>query len=90
MVMCSICGFKEAKFKCRLCGRWACEDDYDEETGLCSICLSTRCEICGKYPAIGYCMICGRIGCEDCLVQVTTVSYVCKECLAQGKYVLKR
>lgn len=90
MVECTICGFKKARFKCKLCSRQVCEDDYDKETGLCSVCLSTRCEICSKHLAIGYCMICGRIGCENCLLQVTTVSYVCRECLAQEKYLLKR
>jgi len=31
-------------------------------------------------------MICGRIGCEDCLVQVSTVAYVCKKCIQEGRY----
>ena len=83
---CSICGVKPAKYKCKRCGRHVCEDDYDPETGLCSVCLETNCEICGRYPAIGYCMVCGRIGCEDCLVQVSTVSYVCKDCIRSGRY----
>ncbi len=86
MVKCVICERKEAVHKCRLCGRPVCDDDYDQSTGLCSVCTTTRCEICGKYPAIGYCMICGRVGCEDCLIQVTLVSYVCKECMRKGLY----
>jgi len=58
---CDICGENIAKHVCRRCGRRVCDRDYDEETGLCRICLETNCELCGKYPAIGYCMVCGRI-----------------------------
>lgn len=88
MTLCDVCGLKEAKYKCRECGREVCEDDYDPETGLCSICRETRCEICGRRPAIGYCMVCGRIGCEECLVQVSLVSYVCRSCTMGGRYKL--
>ena len=87
--LCEICGLKLAEYVCRICGRRVCRDDYDVEKGVCSICRDTMCEICGRYPAISYCMVCGRIGCEDCLIQVTPVSYVCKECVRRGLYRLE-
>ncbi len=79
-MLCSICEEKEAKYRCRICGRPVCEDDYVAEKGICRVCEETLCEICGKYPSIGYCMVCGRMGCEDCLVQVSMVSYICIDC----------
>ncbi len=88
-ILCSICERKQAKYRCRICGRPVCEEDYILEEGICRVCKVTRCEICGKYPAIGYCMICGRIGCEDCLVQVSPVAYVCKDCIKEGRYKLE-
>lgn len=88
MVKCVICGINDALYKCRLCGRMVCSKDYDHVIGLCSICKTTRCEICGRYPSIGYCLVCGRVGCEDCLIQVTLVSYVCRECVRKGLYEL--
>ncbi|WP_244372465.1 hypothetical protein [Staphylothermus marinus] len=89
MKVCDICESKPAKYKCPVCGRYVCEDDFDFNKGVCKVCSETMCEICGKYPSIGYCMICGRNGCEDCLIQVTPVSYVCKECIRQGRYRLE-
>ncbi len=88
--VCDICGEPGAHHVCKRCGRRVCDLDYDENTGLCRICLETNCEICSKYPAIGYCMVCGRIGCEDCLVQISMVAYVCKECIRKGVYNLDR
>jgi len=88
--LCDICGMKPAKYECRLCGRKVCEEDYDHEKKLCKVCSSALCEICGKNLSIGYCMVCGRSGCEDCLIQVSTVSYVCKECIRKGRYRLAR
>ncbi|MCY0868096.1 MAG: hypothetical protein OWQ48_02545 [Desulfurococcus sp.] len=91
---CEICGEKEAVYKCRLCGRAVCSDDYDHEKNLCSICSEALCEICGRQLSISYCKICGRIGCEDCLIQVTPVEYVCRDCalklgLTAGRYRFK-
>ncbi|WP_048058945.1 hypothetical protein [Desulfurococcus amylolyticus] len=84
---CEICGEKEALYKCNLCGRRVCEDDFDSAKKTCKICSEALCEICGQQLSIGYCKHCGRIGCEDCLIQVSPVEYICKDCAA--KYHLK-
>ncbi|WP_440059191.1 hypothetical protein ACSU1N_05230 [Thermogladius sp. 4427co] len=80
MRTCDICGMKEGRYKCPVCGRFVCEDDFDFEKNMCIACASARCEICGKNLAIGYCRICGRIGCEECLVEESPVSYICIDC----------
>ncbi len=82
---CSICGVKEAVYKCRVCGRTVCRDDYVLEKGICRVCEETMCQICGNNLSIGYCRVCGRLGCEDCLVQVSPVSYICRECLSKER-----
>ncbi|AFK51156.1 hypothetical protein TCELL_0732 [Thermogladius calderae 1633] len=78
--LCDICESRPAVLKCPSCGRWVCEEDFDYSKNLCVVCASTLCEICGLRPSIGYCRVCGRVGCEECLIQESTVSYVCREC----------
>lgn len=68
-----------------MCGRIVCSKDYIKSRELCLVCINAMCQICGRYLSIGYCMVCGRIGCEDCLVQVSTVAYVCRDCL-RGRF----
>ncbi len=88
MAKCEICGEREALYKCRLCGRLVCPLHFNKKKGICSVCEMALCEICGRNLSIGYCPICGRLGCSDCLVQITPVVRVCKDCLA--KYGVKR
>ncbi len=80
---CSICWEKPARYECKICHRKVCEDHYDPETGLCSLCKATLCEICGRRLSVGYCSVCGRLGCSECLVQIDNVRRVCKGCLAK-------
>ncbi|MEM1628001.1 MAG: zinc finger HIT domain-containing protein [Desulfurococcaceae archaeon] len=80
MHLCEICGEREAIYKCKLCGRRTCSIDFNLGKGICNVCDDALCNICGNALSIGYCKICGRIGCEDCLIQVSLVEYVCKNC----------
>jgi len=79
MVLCEICEENEATSTCKLCGRKVCMKHVDVNH-ICSVCKITLCERCHKYHAIGYCKICGRSLCEDCLIQLSTVEYVCVDC----------
>ncbi|MEM1643976.1 MAG: hypothetical protein QW369_06345 [Desulfurococcaceae archaeon] len=76
---CAMCG-AEAVYVCSKCGRPACRQHYSLLKNLCNVCESLLCEICGRNLSIGYCINCGRVGCEDCLVQLSTISYICVEC----------
>lgn len=39
--VCSICGkATKAPHSCTFCGAIVCEDDYDVETGMCTLCRS--------------------------------------------------
>ncbi|MDE1870878.1 MAG: hypothetical protein KGI06_01415 [Candidatus Micrarchaeota archaeon] len=39
--LCHICG-KLAGNTCSLCGKGACDKDYDKKTGLCASCMHGR------------------------------------------------
>ncbi len=41
VALCHICG-KIGRNRCSMCGRYACENDYDSKTGLCRSCLAGR------------------------------------------------
>ncbi|MEZ0393733.1 MAG: hypothetical protein ABWK00_01620 [Desulfurococcaceae archaeon] len=77
---CEICMLRDATRTCPSCGRRVCDDDWDDERGVCKVCAETTCEICRRRPAIGYCRVCGRVGCEDCLIEESPVSYICVDC----------
>ena len=79
MTLCEICESREATKVCKICGRHVCSQHINSN-GICSVCQETLCERCGKYLSIGYCKICGRYLCEDCLIQISPVEYVCKDC----------
>ena len=84
MALCEICRAKEARHRCRLCGRLVCEDHYDARTGLCAACGSALCELCGERLAVTFCPSCGRLVCYEDSVQVDNVRRVCRECYAKG------
>jgi hypothetical protein len=78
--LCEICGEKPATHRCPLCGRWVCDDDWDEERGVCTLCATTLCQVCGKRLAVASCPACGRLVCDECSVQVTPVVRLCIDC----------
>ncbi|MGB9827281.1 hypothetical protein IMZ38_03125 [Thermosphaera chiliense] len=84
---CEICMVNDAVYTCRLCGRRVCRQDFDDQRGICKVCSLTLCELCGKQLSVGYCVVCGRLGCEDCMIQVSNVAYICRDCFARNKSV---
>ena len=84
MTLCELCHHKEARHRCRLCGRLVCEDHYDAKTGLCAACGAALCELCGERLAVTFCPSCGRLVCYEDSVQVDNVRRVCRECYARG------
>ncbi|MEM1919074.1 MAG: hypothetical protein QXP72_03600 [Desulfurococcaceae archaeon] len=84
-MFCEICDFELAMYRCGLCGRIVCAQDYDFDKNICLVCRDTLCNFCGSKLSIKYCRICGRVGCDDCLIQESLVSYVCKECIRSIK-----
>jgi len=40
--LCQICEGATARYACDACGAAACRDHYDETTGLCGTCASSR------------------------------------------------
>ncbi|ADG91327.1 hypothetical protein Tagg_1058 [Thermosphaera aggregans DSM 11486] len=82
---CEICMVNDAVHTCRLCGRKVCGEDFEGDRGICKACSLTLCEFCGKQLSVGYCIVCGRLGCEDCMIQISNVAYMCKECFSKNK-----
>jgi hypothetical protein len=78
--LCEICGKREAKHKCPLCGRLVCDEDWDESKGVCILCSSTLCQVCGKRLAIASCAACGRLVCDECSIQINPVVRLCIDC----------
>ncbi|MFZ8783336.1 MAG: hypothetical protein ACO2OR_05065 [Desulfurococcaceae archaeon] len=77
---CEICHSKPAVYKCRVCGRRVCSDDYDVSDGVCSACSVTLCKVCRRNLSIATCSDCGRHCCEDCLVEISPLEYICIVC----------
>lgn len=80
---CEICEVEFTKHRCPLCGRLVCDVHFNPKKRMCRICEMALCELCSKALAVSYCPICGRLGCSDCLVQLTPVVRVCKDCIAK-------
>lgn len=59
-----------------------CEDDYDVDAGLCSVCKETMCEVCHSNLSIGTCKICGRLVCSKDSVRQKDGSLICVNCLS--------
>jgi len=79
---CEICDKKiSVGFKCRLCGRTVCAEDFEPRNGICVACKESLCEVCNEKLAIGYCKICGRLVCEACSLK-DGVALVCKDCVS--------
>lgn len=89
MYLCSICESRIGVYKCINCGRVVCREDYVLDKKICRVCDESMCRICGKYLSINKCIICGRSCCEECLVQLTPVQYICKDCFNKYKKGLK-
>ncbi|NPB00840.1 MAG: hypothetical protein GXO10_05645 [Crenarchaeota archaeon] len=81
---CEICIIdeKEAKYRCRICGRSVCEDHYLKNMGICKICDMTLCYICRNRFAVAVCAICGRPVCEKDSVR-RGLARICNQCLQQ-------
>uniref|UniRef100_A0A7C2FPT0 B box-type domain-containing protein n=1 Tax=Thermosphaera aggregans TaxID=54254 RepID=A0A7C2FPT0_9CREN len=84
---CEVCLVNDALYTCRLCGRAVCGEDFNVQHGVCKVCSLTLCELCGRQLSVGYCVVCGRLGCEDCMVQVSNVAYICRECFSKNRSV---
>lgn len=78
-VLCQVCEERPAVLRCRVCGRWVCVGDFDEELNVCKPCSSTLCQICRERLAIGHCARCGRLVCRRDSVRVGLSRY-CMEC----------
>ncbi|AWR98318.1 hypothetical protein DFR86_09560 [Acidianus sulfidivorans JP7] len=79
--LCEICETKEAKYTCKICKRHVCEDDFNKEKQICSVCEMTLCQICGKNLSLGYCEKCGKLICDQCTGYFDGAKRICKECL---------
>jgi hypothetical protein len=87
---CEICGLNPAEYKCRVCGRRVCREDYIAERGVCAVCEATLCEVCKRGLSLATCIVCGRHCCEDCLVKVSQLEYMCVECFKKTREVVSR
>ncbi len=81
---CEICGKETSKlYRCNLCGRLVCSEDYNLKKGICIACEEALCQVCRKNLSTGYCKYCGRLVCEECSVRVGA-EIVCKECIKKS------
>ncbi len=78
---CEVCNEKPAKYLCKMCNRYVCEDHYDRKKELCLVCLETLCDICRNSLAVGRCCKCGRKVCHNCLIELDEVHRLCYYCL---------
>ena len=85
MMKCEICDTIISKyFRCKLCGRIVCSDDYIHNKKICVVCYETLCEICKSQLSIGYCKYCGKLVCRDCSVD-EGAALICYNCKARQK-----
>ena len=77
---CEICEEEVNKlYKCSICGRLVCINDFLVEKRICKVCNMTLCDICNEYLAVGVCKYCGRLICEKCSIEVG-VERICLRC----------
>lgn len=81
---CEICEEKISFFKCNVCERHVCHDDYLMDKKICKVCEMSLCMICKSNLSIGSCEYCGRIICEDCTQYFDGARRICKECYRKG------
>ncbi len=79
--LCEICRSKSAVVRCGVCGRWVCDEHYEDRYGCCKLCLAALCNICMKNLAIGRCYICGRLVCHRCSIDIDGVRRICFVCI---------
>jgi len=81
-LICEIC-YEDVDelYRCRICGRLVCANEYYFGERICEACKNTLCEICGKYLSIGVCRNCGRLICDVCSIK-ENASIICKICLS--------
>ncbi|WP_216475983.1 hypothetical protein [Caldisphaera lagunensis] len=88
--ICDICGINEAIYKCKICKRNVCYDDFDEERGVCKICAASLCQICNSRLSVTYCPYCGRLVCIEDSIQLDNVRRVCIDCYKKGAIKLSK
>lgn len=81
-MLCEVCEVKEAVSRCRMCGRYVCEDHLGPD-GLCSICREVLCEVCHQKLSVNKCLICGKLVCRSCSVELQPAIRVCRECYSK-------
>jgi len=83
--LCEICGLKKASYRCRICRRFVCEDHYDINENICSVCKETLCRVCRKNLSITTCPSCGRLVCHSCLIDTGVGTKICFLCKINGR-----
>jgi hypothetical protein len=89
-VLCDICGKKNALYKCKICKRNVCENDFYDEIGVCKICAASLCEICKTRLSVTYCQYCGKLVCTEDSIQLDNVRRICIECFKEKKYLVTK
>ncbi len=79
--LCELCRVNEARRKCRICGRYVCPEDFDDELGICIACKNALCDLCRSNLATSHCSLCGRIVCSSCSIDIDGVRRICFFCL---------
>jgi hypothetical protein len=85
-ILCDICGKKKASYKCKICNRNVCEDDFYKEEGICKICAISLCQICKTRLSVTYCQYCGRLVCTEDSIQLDNVRRICIDCYNKKKH----
>ena len=78
---CEICEAKPAKYVCRLCHRYVCEDHFNKRLDICVVCTEALCDVCRNNIAIGHCAVCGRKVCHSCSIEIDEVRRICYYCV---------
>lgn len=76
---CEVCEEKPAVRKCRICGRYVCEDHVTGE-GVCAVCEDLMCRICNARLSVTSCVACGRPVCRNCSVELEPGIRACLHC----------
>ena len=77
--LCDICEERPAVLRCRICGRYVCDEDFDHSINACRACSATLCQVCRERLAVGHCARCGRLVCRRDSVRVGLARY-CIDC----------
>lgn len=79
-ILCEVCEEKPAVRRCKICGRYVCEEHLNKE-GVCVVCVDLMCRKCNTRLSVTSCVVCGEPVCRTCSIELEPGIRVCKYCV---------